>query len=193
MELILKSERLVLRPMATCDLDLSIELCTSPDVMKYVGDVETEDQIIRKMPNYVKRCANGSIGVWCVADLLTNEKLGDAVLLPLPIDEDDTNWDLVSGDHLPEAEIEIGYMLKKSAWGKGYATEICRRMLKFGFEETPLPEIVAVTDPKNTASQNVLKKSGLREKGMRRAYAEQCTAFRMTRQQWQESSQEYSG
>ena len=85
---------------------------------------------------------------------------------------------------MPDCEVEVGYILKRSAWGKGYATESCRRLLKFAFEETPLEEIVAVTDPENTASQKVLRKSGLIEEGIRRAYATQCPGFRITRQQW---------
>ena len=101
------------------------------------------------------------------------------MLLPLPIDEDDTNWDLLAGDDLPEGEIEIGYMFRKSAWGKGYATEACNRLLKFAFEETPLNEVVAVVDSQNTTSRNVVEKCGMAFEGMRRAYAEQCLGFRI--------------
>jgi RimJ/RimL family protein N-acetyltransferase len=124
-----------------------------------------------------------------VIERRTEEKLGTAILLPLPIEEDDTNWDLVVGDGLPDGEIEIGYILKRSAWGKGYATEATDRLLKFAFEETPLEELVATTDPENTASQRVLEKCGLLYEGMRRAYAAECPGFRITRQQWLETSQ----
>lgn len=186
MNLVLKSERLLLRPLAETDLDVGIEIGTDPEVMKYIGELLTEDGVIQKMPNYIKRCAGGCIGIWCVTDRSTKEKFGTAILLPLPIDEDDTNWDLVAGDELPDCEVEIGYALKQSAWGKGYATEACRRLLKFAFEETPLKEIVAVIDSENTASQNVLRKCGLAFEGMRRAYAKQCPGFRITRRQWSE-------
>lgn len=186
MNLILQTKRLLLRPLTDEDLDLAIALCTSPDVMRYAGGVLTEEKVIQEMANFVKRCAGGCIGIWCVTEIATGEKLGDAILLPLPINEDDTNWGLVVGDELPEAEIEVGYLFKKSAWGKGYATEACSRLLKFAFEETPLQEIVAVTDPGNAASQHVLKKCGLQDEGLRKAYAEQCSGFRITRQQWQE-------
>jgi ribosomal-protein-alanine N-acetyltransferase len=119
-----------------------------------------------------------------VIDRSTAEKLGTAVLLPLPIEEKDTNWDLVVGDDLPDCDIEIGYILKRSAWGKGYATEVTKRLLKFAFEETPLEEIVAVTDPEHTASRSVLEKCGLSYEGLRRAYAQQCSAYRITRRPW---------
>jgi ribosomal-protein-alanine N-acetyltransferase len=116
----------------------------------------------------------------------TGEKLGTAVLLPLPIEESDTDWSLLQEDRYPDADIEVGYMLRRSAWGKGYATEACRRLVQFAFEETELDEIVAVTDPRNAVSQKVLRKCGLRDEGLRRAYADECSAFRMSRQQWLE-------
>lgn len=190
MELVLESERLVLRPLAESDLDVSIEILTDPEVMKYVFETQTEDKVRRDMPLAMRRCAGGCIGIWCVIEHATEEKLGTGILLPMPIDENDTDWDLVVGDEVPDCEIEVGYILKQSAWGKGFATEICNRLLKFAFEDSPLEEIVAVTDPENVASKNVLRKCGLAFEGMHRAYAEQCPGFRINRQQWLEIGRE---
>jgi RimJ/RimL family protein N-acetyltransferase len=189
MKLVLKSERLLLRPLVETDADVEIEMGTDPEVMKYVGAVETKDQIVRDMQKYTRRCAGGCIGVWCVTNRSTEEKLGSAILLPLPIEEDDTNWDLVVGEELPDCEIEIGFILGRSAWGMGYATEATKRLLRFAFEETPIEELVATIDPENIASRRVLEKSGLVYEGMRRAYAAECPGFRITRQQWLETSQ----
>ena len=100
MNLVLTSERLLLRPFAETDVDVEVEIGTDPEIMKYVGAVETKDQIIRNMAKYTRRCADGCIGVWCVIERATNEKLGTAILLPLPIDEADTNWHLVAGESL---------------------------------------------------------------------------------------------
>lgn len=186
MNLNLKSERLLLRPVRETDLDVEVEMGTDPEVMKYIGELETREKIVQDMPKFVRRCAGGCIGIWCVLERSTEEKLGTAILLPLPIEEDDTNWDLVVGDELPDCEIEIGYMLKRSAWGRGYATEATKRLLKFAFEETPLEELVATIDPENTASRRVLEKCGLVYEGIRRAYAVDCPGFRITRQQWLE-------
>lgn len=188
MNLVLKSRRLLLRPLAETDLDVGMSILTDPAVMKYVGKPYTRERVVKELPTAMKRCAGGCIGIWCVIDRSTEEKLGTAILLPMPIEEEDTDWDLVVGDDLPDCEIEIGYLFKPSAWGRGYATEACRRLLKFAFEDSPLEEVVAVTDPDNTASQNVLRKSGLTEEGPRRAYASLCPGFRMTRRQWQEQN-----
>lgn len=62
------------------------------------------------------------------------------------IDAEDTQWELLQGNDLPDGEIEIGYLFKRSTWGKGVATEACRRLLRFAFEETPLTEVVGVIE-----------------------------------------------
>ena len=69
---------------------------------------------------------------------------------------------------------------------KGDATETCRRLISFAFTETPLEEIVAVTNTDNIASRQVLEKCGLSYKGLRRAYAsDDNTDCRITKSEWQ--------
>ncbi len=189
MNLVLESDRLLLRPLSENDLDVSIAILTDPAVMRYVAETRTEEQVIQEHPATLNRFAGGCVGFWCVIDRRTNEKLGTALLQPLPIDVKGTPWNLVGGEELPDGEVEVGYFLKRSAWGKGYATEACLRLLKFVFEETQLPEIVAITAPGHTASRKVLMKSGLIAEGMRRAYAGQRPGFRITRQQWLDKNQ----
>jgi RimJ/RimL family protein N-acetyltransferase len=182
----LKTDRLFLRPLVQNDWEMALETFMDPEVMKFVADVSSEEALAEEMKAAIRRGAGGRIGVWCVLQRETGEKLGTAILLPLPIEEDDTDWSLVQEDRYPDADIEVGYILKRSAWGNGYATEACRRLVQFAFEETELDEIVAVTDPRNAASEKVLRKCGFRDEGLRRAYAEECSAFRISRQQWLE-------
>jgi ribosomal-protein-alanine N-acetyltransferase len=184
MNLELRSERLYLRPYRPSDVNLDIEMSADPEVMKYFGGVVGEDEIVAEAADFTRRCGDGCIGVWTVIDRLTEEALGEAMLLPLPVDSEDTPWELVQGDDLPDGDIELAYLFKQSAWGKGVATEACQRLLGFAFEETPLIEVVAVTEPGNDPSQNVLRKCGLVAEGVRRAYAQQCPAFRITREQF---------
>ena len=184
MELELLTDRLLLRPLRVEDIDLAMEMFTDPDVVRYVGGLETPEQIEAGMPTWTRRCGGGCIGIWCVTDRVTSEKFGTSILLPMPIEETDTDWSLVEGPGIPDGEIEVGYILKKSAWGKGYATEICTRLLAFAFEETPLTEVVACIDAANDESGRVLLKCGLVGEGQRRAYGEHIPCFRITREQW---------
>jgi RimJ/RimL family protein N-acetyltransferase len=60
---------------------------------------------------------------------------------------------------------EITYRLRESAWGKGYATEAARAMLKYGFEELGFEEIAASITPDNEASIKVALKIGMKRTG----------------------------
>lgn len=182
--LVLETERLRLRPLCSDDLDLGEAIFLDPEVVKYVCELSTPESVPDELETACARGAGGRLGVWCVMDKATGEKLGTSVLLPLPIEEDDTDWSLVVEDRYPDAEIEIGYMFKRSAWGRGYATEACTRLLRFAFEHTHLEDVVACTDPQNHASQHVLRKSGLKDRGERRCYGTQVPAFGVTRREW---------
>ena len=185
MNLSFTSDRLSYRPLEMDDLDLALALFTDEAVTRYVGEQQTPEAIEQSMPDCVRRGGDGCIGIWCVRRQDTGEKIGTTVVLPLPIDSDDTDYSLVVPGEWPRGDLEIGYLLRPGAWGRGYATEIGHRILRFVFEDTRLEEVVAVTDPENHASQRVLRKIGMREEGMRYAYATECSAFRLERSSWQ--------
>lgn len=185
MNLIFETERLRFDPLSMDDLDLAVAQWGDPEVVKYVADrTYSEAELIEELPLYIRRAGGGCIGIWRLTEKATGEKIGTALLLPMPIELDDTDWDLVEGDDIPDAEIEVGYILKRSAWGKGYATEACKRMLRFAFEDTPLDVVVACTATDNTASQHVLTKCGMKPLGTIRAYQENIPGFRMTKEEW---------
>lgn len=181
-DLVLRTARLELRPLTLEDEDLAVALFTNPEVVKYVCDAYSPDEIRNHLPVEVRRAAGGRIGIWAATLVDTGAKIGTGVLLPLPIETNDTDWSQMISDRYPDAEIEVGYMLLPDFWGQGFATEICTRLLQFAFEYTALDEIKAVTDLGNQASQRVLQKCGLSAEGARRAYAEDCAGFGITRQ-----------
>ena len=59
-------------------------------------------------------------------------------------------------------EGELGYFLHPGVWNRGYATEAARLLVRFGFEDLLLRQIVATCDPRNVASARVLEKIGMR-------------------------------
>lgn len=185
MKLTFETDRLRFDPLSFDDLDIAVAQWGDPEVIKYLADrTYSEAELIEEMPLFIRRCAGGCIGIWRLTEKATGEKIGTALLLPMPIELDDTDWDLVVGDDVPQGDIEVGYILKRSAWGKGYATEACKRMLRFAFEDTPLDIVVACTATDNTASQHVLTKCGMKPLGTIRAYQENIPGFRMTRDDW---------
>jgi RimJ/RimL family protein N-acetyltransferase len=55
-------------------------------------------------------------------------------------------------------DIEVGYKLIKSAWGKGYATELAKFFIDWGFQELKLSHIVAAAYPQHKASIHIKQK-----------------------------------
>jgi RimJ/RimL family protein N-acetyltransferase len=60
---------------------------------------------------------------------------------------------------------DIGWRLKKRAWGKGYATEGAKRCLEFAFTNLKLKRVISVCTEKNNKSEQVMKKIGMIKKG----------------------------
>jgi ribosomal-protein-alanine N-acetyltransferase len=180
----LLTERLALAPLSTDDLELCLEMFTNPDVVKYAGGTVSVAEIENDLPKWTRRGGDGCIGIWCISDRRSGEKVGSFALLPIPIEEEDTDFSLVVPGKIPDGDIEIGYFLKPSAWHQGIATEVCKRMLQFVFEDSPLNEVVATFDKENTPSRHVLLKAGFSDHGMRRCYGEDGPDFRITRDEW---------
>ena len=183
-ELQLTTKRLALRPLSINDVSLFIEMFTDVQVMKYAGGTTPEEKIIEEMQMWTRRGGSGCIGVWCICDRITGESLGSTSLTPLPIDKDDTDWEQLIEDQLPDGEVEIGYFLNRATWGNGYATEAADRILQFAFEDSPIEEVVAVIHPENCGSKKVLEKIGFSNTGFRRAYGEDLSGFRILRGDW---------
>ena len=186
MNLELMTNRTRLTPLDLADVDVALEMFTDPDVTKFAGGVMSEDKILTGGENPEKRGGNGCIGIWCISDCDTGEKYGSCALLPLPIDDDDTDWDLLIPGIMPDGDVDVGYFLKQSAWGKGIATEVCRRLLEFVFKNTSLETVVATIDDENHKSENVLLKTGFIYQGRMLAYGEDSPIYRIDREQWVE-------
>jgi ribosomal-protein-alanine N-acetyltransferase len=61
---------------------------------------------------------------------------------------------------------ELGYVLSRESWGHGYATEVARRLINFGFDDLGLRRITATCHPDNLASARVLEKTGMHPEGI---------------------------
>jgi ribosomal-protein-alanine N-acetyltransferase len=66
-----------------------------------------------------------------------------------------------------EPIIQIGFTLARSAWGKGFGTEMASAVLRYGFVDLKLPRIAGMASLQNHASQRVLLKIGLERRGER--------------------------
>jgi [ribosomal protein S5]-alanine N-acetyltransferase len=78
-----------------------------------------------------------------------------------------------------QPNIELGYDLSSIYWGKGYATELAKALIGWGFKHLNIGKIVAVTRPHNIKSQNVLKKAGMQQTGKLQFHHEDFLLYRI--------------
>ena len=160
----LETERLSLRPLVLNDMDLLVDLDGDPEVMRYItdGKPQTREHYEKRIPellNYMKE--NPGLGLWIASLKGPSEFIGWYILKHLPDD----------------GEVEVGFRIKKKFWGKGYSTEAGKALLAHGFETLELRKIAAIVRPDNLASQRVIKKIGLKEKGKGVWYGIECLYF----------------
>jgi RimJ/RimL family protein N-acetyltransferase len=152
MHIVMETERLILRQFTSNDVDNLVELDGDPDVMFYLtgGRVtpreEIENDILPAFLGYYER--PGGYGFWAAVEKLTGDFLGWFHFRPHV------------GD--PADEPELGYRFKKSAWGKGYATEGSIALVNRGFTELGARRVLAHTMVVNTGSRRVMEKAGMR-------------------------------
>jgi RimJ/RimL family protein N-acetyltransferase len=151
MHVFLETERLLLRQFTEADLDDLVALHNDPDVMHFLnGGKPTPREFIQHdlLPHYIRYYErNDGYGFWAVIEKSTGQFLGWLHFRP--------------HEGAPPDEPELGYRLKKSAWGKGYATEGSRALIRKGFEELGARRVVASTMTVNLASRRVMEKAGL--------------------------------
>ena len=144
----IETERLVLKLYTDRDKADFVALLTDPIVMRYVdkGPLSSDqaDTLWRKLMD--EFYPQGVDTIWAIFAKDDGRYVGNASLRPRP--ERQKDW-------------EIGYYLTPAEWGKGFATEIASRLVRFGFETAGLTEVYATVDKENIASIHVLEKSGL--------------------------------
>jgi RimJ/RimL family protein N-acetyltransferase len=139
-----------------------IDMSDVPAVGKWVGDPEA----VRYVPlgplepaatvRYVEQLVTEAHRepregyTLAIVDRAAREVIGSAAL---------------SIDSRTHRRAELGYILRRDAWGRGLATAAAARMLRFAFDELGINRVWAVCDPDNPASIRVLQKVGMAEEG----------------------------
>ncbi len=148
---LLETDRLYLRSWRETDLDPFAEMCADREVMRFFPAPLTKDQSAGLIDVAIKRQKKDGFCFVPVETKTDHDFLG-FVGLSIPAYPKSLPFDPC---------VEIGWRLKRSAWGKGYATEAARAWLRFGFETIGLDEIVSFTAKVNRPSQSVMKRIGM--------------------------------
>ena len=168
--MMIETKRLVLRPFDRGDLDIILKLYGDEEIMEYmpfpVMDREMAQQLLdRNIAGWeADPQVNYEMAVVCRE---TNEKIGRAEITRNDSDE----------------SAMIGWMLVRSAWGKGYATEIAKALIGFCFDELRVHRVYALCHPANTASWKVMEKCGMRREAH---YIQKCRYIKADGVRWED-------
>ena len=117
------------------------------EVMRDLGGTISRDESDAKLNRYRAAFDRRGFGRWAIEDR-RGEFLGYAGVM-------------AHDDHALGAHCEIGWRLKRSAWGQGHATEAARAALDDVFRRAGLIEVLSYTAPDNLRSQRVMARLGL--------------------------------
>lgn len=147
--MILTTENLVLRPFSPQDAPDLFAVYQTEGVLQYFPNQnppplpKLERFIVLQQAHWEK---NGC-GNWAVT--LRSDPMSTVI-----------GW--AGLQYVPElGETEVGYLLGRPHWGKGYATEAASASLKFGFEQMHYNQIIALIAEENVGSRRVAAKCGL--------------------------------
>jgi len=120
-----------------------------PEVMRFSDGIKTSEWVQEWLLTCLERYyQTWGFGPYAVVEQHSQRVLGYCGLFFFPeLDE--------------QVEVEMGYRLIRSAWGKGYATEAAGAIRDYAFNTLSLRRLIAIIDPSNIASIRVAEKIGM--------------------------------
>lgn len=142
----LETERLILRAFKEEDTEGYHQCCSDPEVMQYLGNGVTLslEETWRRIAFFLGHWHLRGYGMWDV------ESKADGVFLGRIGFHQPLNW----------PGLEIGWLIRKEDWDKGYATEGAQMILDYGRDVLKLRNIISIVQPLNIPSLKVSEKIG---------------------------------
>ena len=166
-----ETERLILRGFEEEDLDVYAEMCNDPEVMRYIGHGKTLSRVEswRNMAMIIGHWYLRGYGLWAVEERQTGEMIGRI------------------GCWKPEGWIgfEVGWMLRKAFWGKGFATEAAKAAMDYAFINLHQSRVISLILPENLASQRLALRLGEKLEETTEIFGNQVRVYGISREKWQ--------
>ena len=164
----LETKRLSLRMFREDDFESYAKICADPEVMRYLGEGKplTRPEAWRQMAMIVGHWRLRGYGIWAVEERESGVLLGRI------------------GFFNPEGwpGFEIGWMLGKAYWGRGYATEGARRALQYAFGGMSRDHAISLIHPENVASIRVAERLGGNLEGRTALFGKEVLIYGISRE-----------
>lgn len=142
----LVTDRLLLRGLQSSDLDAYAAMCADPEVRRYLGDGRPLDRAAawREMAVLLGHWHLRGFGQWALIEHVSGELVGRAGL-----------WE-------PEGwpGLEVGWVLSRAHWGRGFATEAAGAALEHAFGALGVQRVISLIHPDNAPSIRVAERLG---------------------------------
>lgn len=152
------------------DFDAYAEMCADPEVMRYIGDGRPllRPMAWRSLAMMVGHWHLRGYGLWAAEERASGALVGRIGF-----------WN-------PERwpGFEIGWMLRRAFWGRGYATEGARAALRFAFARWQQPHVISLIHPENVASIRVAQRLGEVLVDSTEVMGNPALVYRITREEW---------
>lgn len=141
-----ETPRLVMRRMSEADTAALHACYGDAEVMKYLRGAKTFEESVASVRRKIGLWDQHGIGLWTVVDKHNGAVIGHCGLV----------WsDTLNG-------VEIGFLIHKDLWGKGFATEAVCASVDAGFAQLNVDHIFSFTHPDNWPSRKVMENAGFR-------------------------------
>lgn len=154
---VLETDRLVLRPYSLADASRVQQMCNDWDI------AATTLAIPHPYPD-------GAAEQW-ISTHAESFRQGTEIILAITLKPDGlvigSVGQTVNKNH---QRGELGYMIAKEHWNRGYCTEAVRALMNYGFSVLDLNRVQAMHFPRNPASGRVMQKLGMTREGLLRQY-----------------------
>ena len=144
---ILETPRLTLREFVPGDIDFLAGMLADPDVTHHYDRRFSREAADAWLQRQIERYRTDGHGLWLASETATGTPVGQVGLI----------LQTVEGRKRPE----IGWLLDRPQWGKGYATEAAAAVRDAAFTRWHYPEVIALIRPANTPSTHVAERIGM--------------------------------
>jgi RimJ/RimL family protein N-acetyltransferase len=147
MKPILETPRLRLRELTLQDLDFAAEMLGDAEVMRHYPKPLDREESLEWIERQLARYAAHGHGLWLAEERETRRPVGQVGLILQDVEG--------------AREPEIGYLLHRSFWRRGLATEAALGVRRHAFETLRLSRVVSLIRPANLASHGVARRLGM--------------------------------
>jgi RimJ/RimL family protein N-acetyltransferase len=170
----LETERLVLRMFGPADFEAYAAMCGDTEVMRFIGDGQplAPPMAWRSLATVIGHWSLRGYGLWAVTERASGALVGRVGFW------NPHGW----------PGFELGWLLARSYWGRGFATEAARAALGWAFTQLGQPEVISLIYPDNAASIRVATRLGERLADRIELMGKPVLRYRITRDEWKKGA-----